>query len=290
MSHNRFRQIARLEKLAEPHLEARRQTELKWRHTLQAVVAHGAILAFLIRHGIPKIDEPLSASCRRVSESNAWRECRERFPWLRRSHDHLDERDERKNEYYSFDPHSRDRASIIGSCLRYAVISTFRGADEKEKLNSVFASAPPWLIWFTFADYTAGFLGLTPPDLSRVTGFARSQANFDLWYGLPSGAFEPTPWANGPENEPLACTNLDLVRSAAQWPERQITSREQKRARTTYVKSQTIKGIDDWPRLIPAKFFEMSPDEALKLLAARSDRQPMWSAGPGPRAKLGSFR
>jgi hypothetical protein len=43
----------------------------------------------------------------------------------------------------------------MGSPLRHAVISSFPGADEKEKLDAVFASAPPWLIWFTFGDYTA---------------------------------------------------------------------------------------------------------------------------------------
>jgi len=44
---------------------------------------------------------------------------------------------------------------------------------EKEKLEQVFASAPPWLIWFTFADYTAELLGLSLPDLSSVAGDAR---------------------------------------------------------------------------------------------------------------------
>ena len=34
------------------------------------------------------------------------------------------------------------------------MISNFPGTDEKEKLNTVFVLAPPWLVWFTFGDYT----------------------------------------------------------------------------------------------------------------------------------------
>ena len=156
-----------MEKQAKPYLEVVHRSELEWQSTLREIVAHAAVLTFLIRYGNPNIGEPLSNACRRVSESDAWKECRQRFPWLKRWHDHLNKTDEDKDEYYSFDPHSRDLALIIGSCLRHAVIATFPGADEKEKLSGVFASAPPWLIWFTFADYTAGVLGLSLPDLSE---------------------------------------------------------------------------------------------------------------------------
>ena len=91
---------------------------------------------------------------------------------------------------------------ITGTYLRHELIARFSGATEKEKLERVFASAPPWLIWFTFADYTAELLGLSQPDLSSVAGFARSKADFDNWYGVPSGAFVPNP--GRATNEPLA--------------------------------------------------------------------------------------
>lgn len=269
-----------MEKLAKPYLDYRRGFEQSWQHKLQDVVAHAAIIAFLIRYGNPQIGEPLSCACQRVSESDAWRECHEKFPSsFNRGH-----------RQYSFDPHNRNRAAIIGVQLRHAVIATFPGSNEKGKLDAAFASAPPWIIWFTFGDYTAGLLGLTLPDLSGVTGFTRSKANFDLWYGLPSDAFEPEPWANGSENEPLARTDLNLVRPTTPLPDHQMTPREQKRARATYLKSHALKRTDDWPTLLPAKLLATAADDFVKLSAPRSDLHPMWSAWPGARAKLGSLR
>ena len=112
------------------------------------------------------------------------------------------------NESFKPDDRSRrypyDRVFTLGFPVRHAVIKALSGADEKEKLSTAFGSTPPWLIWFTFADYTAALLNLTLPDLSSVTGFARSKENFPGWHGLPSGAFEPGPWRNGRDNEPLA--------------------------------------------------------------------------------------
>jgi hypothetical protein len=160
--------------------------------------------------------------------------------------------------YHSFEPHNRDSALLIGMALRHAVISSFPGTDEKEKLGIVFASAPPWLIWFTFADYTAELLGLTLPDISSVTGLARSKANFDRWHGLPNDAFEPSPWANGTENEPLARTDLNLLRPAPHWPDSQMTPRQRRRERAIRSKSHPIKRTDDWPDLLASELLEES--------------------------------
>ena len=131
-------------------------------------------------------------------------------------------------------------------------------------MDAVFASAPPWLIWFTFADYTAKLLGLTLPNLSEVAGFARSKANFDLLYGLPSGAFERRPWPNGPDNEPLARTDLKLlrpdlklVRPDLQRPDSQMTPRERRRARATDRKSHPFDGTGDWPILLSSEFLQL---------------------------------
>ena len=98
--------------------------------------------------------------------------------------------------------------------LRHELLERFSGSNEKEKLEKVFASAPPWLIWFAFGDFTAKLLGLPMPDLATVRNFARSREDFANWYGLPRGAFESRPWSNGFENEQLASTNLDLLHPA----------------------------------------------------------------------------
>ena len=260
MRANRFRQIARVEKLAKFDIEVARATGQKWVMTLQGAVANAAILAFLIRYGNPQIGEPLSCACQQVNKSDAFKECREKFPSLQ----------------HSFNPHNRTRTFIIGMYLRHAVIGTFRGTDEKGKLQAVFETAPPWLIWFTFGDYTAELLGLTLPDLSSVSGFARSEANFELWYGLPCDAFQPSPWPNGPKNEPLARTDLDLVRPATQWPDGQMTPREQKRARAIALKhSDKNRETESWPELLAAKYLEVQPDEARKLFAPRQERHPL---------------
>jgi hypothetical protein len=261
MSQTRFRQIARLEKLAKPYLEVGHRAEREWQRTLRGAAAHAANFAFLIRYGKPTIGEPLSLACRRVSESSAWRECCEKFPVLVRRH-----------REYSFEPHNRDSAVIIGERLRHAVISRFPGADEKEKLDAVFGSAPPWLIWFTFGDFTAKLLDLTLPDLSSVTGFARSESDFHRWWGLPSEAFEPSPWADDPENEPLARTDLNLLRPARQLPDSTMTPREQKRARATYLKSHPTKPTDEWPSLLASELLEMPIDEFIKLASPSGPR------------------
>ena len=251
--------MARLEKLAQPYLKGRRRAEQEWKGTLQGAAAHAAVLAFLIRYGDPKIGEPLSSACQRCRESDAWKECCDKFPSAL-----LNWRGE-----YAFEPYGRDRVTIIGMPLRHAVISRFPGVDEKEKLDKAFASAPPWLIWFTFADYTAALLGLTVPDLSSVIDFARSKAQFDLWWGLPSDGFERRPWPDGPDNEPLAGTDLNLLCPTIAWPDSQMTPRERKRAHATYMKSGPIKGMDDWPSLPSLEHFVSPLPPFLRSLARR---------------------
>jgi hypothetical protein len=270
MSQIRFRQIARLEELAQPYIKRRRQAEEEWQSTRLGAAAHAAILAFLIRYGNPTIDEPLSCAWQRCSESSAWKECCDRFmPLIRRSS---------RDGGYPFKPDNRNSTAIYGWPLRHVLIAYLPGADEKEKLDRVFASAPPWLIWFTFGDYTAKLLGLTLPDLSSVVGFARSKANFDLWYGFPSGAFERRPWPDGPDNEPLAHTDLTLLRPEMERPDNQITPRERRRARAAYMKSHPIKHTDDWPTLLPSEFLEMSFEDQLASIEEhrRKVERPRW--------------
>jgi hypothetical protein len=91
----------------------------------------------------------LSEACRRVTESEAWKACREKFPAA------TDYRYRHESSFYRneslFEPNNRDRVFLLGNPLRHVLLSTLPGADEKDKLNRVFKSAPPWVIWFTFA-------------------------------------------------------------------------------------------------------------------------------------------
>jgi hypothetical protein len=274
MNQNLFRRIARLEKLAKPYLDARQRAEKKWVMTFYEAAAHAAILAFLIRYGNPIVGEPLSTACQRVSESPAWTKFSEEFrhclPRSDKQHLFVPYNEPCEEPYNS--PFKRTRALLIGPPLRHAVLSNFVGADEKEKLEAVFASAPPWLIWFTFADYTAKLLSLALPDFSHETRFARSQENLELWPGLPSGAFEPSRWPNGSKNEPLARTDLSLLRPVPQLPDSPMTPREQKRARATYMKARPIERTDSWPRLLKAELFKLTPHERNEWLRNRNPK------------------
>jgi hypothetical protein len=141
------------------------------------------------------------------------------------------------------------------------VISNFPGADEKEKLDAVFSSAPPWLIWFTFADYTAKLLGLKLPDLSDVRRFERSKENFNCWWGLPSGAFERRSWSSGPNAELLSRTDLSLLGPPTSSGVAPKTSREIRRERAAYMKSLATNQTDDWPQLLAVEIFQGSRRE-----------------------------
>ena len=259
MSASRFRQITRLEKLARPFLEWKSGIEREWQETLRGAAAHAAVLAFLIRYGNPRPEEPLECASQRCAESAAWKECYNEFQEQLRS---------RPNE---FEAHGRDSVSTIGEPLRHFVISSFRGADEKQKLDRVFSAAPPWLLWFTFADYTAALLGLTLPDLSEVSQFMRSKESFDLWWGLPRGAFERKPWRYGMEHEPLARTDLDLLRPAMEQPVKTMTHRELRRERAASMKSEGSQFETPWPHLISADLLKMPWEEKLTLIGRRSD-------------------
>lgn len=190
------------------------------------------------------MDEPLSEACRRFGESEAWKACCEKFPEACRKYE------------YPFEPYNRDRVSIIGEPLRHILLATFPGADEKDKLNRVFKSAPPWLIWFTFADYTAKLLDLNLPDLSTVSGFERSKNIFHGWWGLPESAFECHPWPHGTDGEPLARTDLSLLRLEAR-QDRSITNRERKRALANSARLSPSQRMINWPGLSSEEYLQL---------------------------------
>jgi len=258
VAQTRARQIARLERLAEPYIKQRRQIERKWQEVREGAAAHAAILAFLIRYGSPKIGEPLSNAWQRLRGSDAWKECWDRFPATRFSWEHP----------CIVEPYDRDGVSLLGRFVRHAVISNFPGAVEKQKLNAVFSSAPPWLIWFTFADYTAKLLKLKLPDLSDVRVFERSKENFDCWWGLPSGAFERRSWSYGPDAELLSRTDLTLLGPPTSSGATYITSREKRRKRSVYMKSLPTNQRDEWPDLVAAELLQEMRRGRLRRLRA----------------------
>jgi hypothetical protein len=253
----RSRQIARLEKRALPYIEQRGEMEQQWRQVRRGVVAHATVLAFLVRYGNPQVDEGLSDACRRFAKSEAWKACCEKFPESCKNY-----RDE-----FSFEPYNRDRVFLIGDPLRHILISTFPGTNERDKINRTFRSAPPWLMWFTFADYTAELLGLDLPDFSDVKRFQRSKKMFHGWWGLPQGAFEPRPWPHGADGEPLARVDLRLLQFKTDRDAR-ITNRERKRALATSSEVDFRDKIH-WPELISAEWLQLD-SETKRALCAKS--------------------
>jgi hypothetical protein len=230
------------------NLENARYTSLWWAKVQQGVVAHAVVLPFLLRYGEPQIGEQLSDAFRRFAASKAWKACCEEFPRFSRYAARFRRREDTE---YRFEPYDRGTLTVIGTPLRHIFISSFPGKDEKEKLNLVFRTAPPWLIWFTFADYTATFLGRDLPDLSSVVGFERSKQLFHNWWGYPRTAFERRPWPHDPAREPLARTDLRLLHLKEGQAGR-MTNRDHKRGLATSSAFEFGEKMR-WPRLLWAK-------------------------------------
>ena len=132
----------------------------------EKALAHAVNLSVLIAYGDPKIDEPLSSAWQRCGNNPANPE----------------------SLFVLARPPFNETAAMTAVVLRELVIPSLAGADEKGKLDAVFASAPPWLIWFTFGDFTADTLGLRLPDLSSVTrirapaSYIRPLARVATWH------------------------------------------------------------------------------------------------------------
>jgi hypothetical protein len=255
MNQVRSKQIARLEKRAVPYIKQRKGIAQQLQNLHRGAVAHAAVLAFVVRYGNPQMGEPLSEAYQRVAESEAWKACCEKFPICGyHDNDNL------------FIPCSRGSVSLIGDPLRHVLLSTLPGANEKDKLDRVFRSAPPWLIWFTFADYTAQLLDLNLPDLSTVTGFARSKDIFHDWWGLPKSAFECRPWPDGTDGEPLIRTDLSLLGLGTR-QDAPATTRERKRAQRALANSARSNPSHriEWPGLIPEEWLRLDLEDAISL-------------------------
>ena len=219
----RRQRVARLEKM---YIERVRQfNDLADAVLTEQALAHAVNLSVLIAYGDPKIDEPLSSAWQRCGNNPA-------------NPDGL---------LALARPPFNEAAAKTAVIFRELLIPSLPGADEKEKLDAVFASAPPWLIWFTFGDFTADTLGLRLPDLSSVTRFARPQAIFDRWPALPSGTFKRRPWPDGSDHEPITPEDRELLRKAAGLPNDQMSARERMRALASWAKTPRVKREIKWP-------------------------------------------
>ena len=264
MSQNRFRRIARLELAARPYIGMRDRIQDQSESTRLGAVAHAAVLAFLIRYGDPKIGEPLSCAWQRFEDTDVWKQYCDKWKELKCGR--LDD------NYHTGSPFSRNGVYVMSMELRHELLERFSGSNEKEILEKVFASAPPWLVWFAFGDYTAKLLGLPMPDLATVRHFARSKEDFANWCGLPRGTFESRPWPNGPENEQLASTNF-LLHPARENRNHQMTRRESRRANAAA--NDLAKKPDKWPILFSVNFLTMSNEDQIKLIdQMKSVRDP----------------
>lgn len=222
----RRQRVARLEKMSELYIEQVRQfNDLADAVLAEKALAHAVNLSVLIVYGDPKIDEPLSSAWQRCGNDPA-------------NPDGL---------LTQARPPFNEAAATSAVIFRELLIPNLPGADEKEKLDAVFASAPPWLIWFTFGDFTADLLGLRLPDLSSVTKFARTQAIFDRWPALPRGTFKRRPLPDGSDNEPITPEHRELLRKAAGFPNDQMSARERMRALEFWAKTPGVKREIKWP-------------------------------------------
>lgn len=248
----------------------------RWQNIRHGAVAHATVLGFLLRYGDPGITQPLSEACQRVTESEGWKLYRETMPPRLKFVEYEEQ----------FTPHSRGTVVEIGEVLRHLFISPLPGINEKAKLNAIFESTPAWLIWFTFADYTAAVLGLKVPDLSSVMRFTRSKEAFDRWWGLPKGAFECRPWPKDRESEPLARTDLSLLRPEPAY-DQLMTRRERKRALAA-----SINWTDEWPTLCPLDYLQLVRTDYKSALAQAGDerfvpdkRHPEFCGEMSPQAR-----
>jgi hypothetical protein len=237
----RAKQIARLENRARPFIEQRLGSAERWERVRRGALNHAVMLGFLLRYGEPQIGEPLEEACRRVTESNAWNQYQRIIPPNMTLVGCEDQ----------FAPYSRGAVVEIGEVLRHLFVSRLSGRTEKDKLNAIFKSAPPWIIWFTFADYTAAVLDLETPDLSSVSRFARFRTVFDIWWGLPSGAFERHRWTKGCDIE-LAHIDLGLLRPDP-GQDRSLTRRERKRQIAA-----SFHWPDEWPSTYPLDWLRLA--------------------------------
>jgi hypothetical protein len=223
MSQARRRQVARFEQRAERYSEAIRlaKAHIDAQPLPLEAVVHAINIGLLVL-GNPKIDEPLSMAWIRAMER-----CSEKVSGIPEFTD-------------SFSPFDKIGARFVA----VSFLGRVPGLDEREKFTATFAAAPPWLIYFTYGDYTADLLRITVPDLSSMAKFMRSEETLKRWPALPVGPFERRPRPEGavdPRYEPLTPSERELVRNEMLCLDEKSTPRQRKRALDIYLKYSGAK-------------------------------------------------
>jgi hypothetical protein len=144
---------------------------------VRRAIIHATNLAFLILLGKPVLGEPLWAAWDRTGFKGSGN------PF----------------EYIPGSDIFVCRCKTVAHEIHSSVIPELPDLREKENLDKIFASAPAWLIWFTYGDCTTDVLGLTRPDLSSTSKFVREPEILAYYPVLPSGAFE---YVRAPEAKP----------------------------------------------------------------------------------------
>jgi hypothetical protein len=180
MSGAQFRRIARLEVSLQQKLAkaAKSHEPLK-----TSCFAHVASLCTLFLEADPKIDERLDEAWPRCLDSETWK------AWLD-EHRHSDGFKCRGH----CDPFTERGAMHVAEHFQKHVLPNLPGANEKEKLDAILQTIPPWLLWFTGVDVKAAVLGFEPSNVSSMSSFERSPLSY---MGLPRGRFERRPWPAG---------------------------------------------------------------------------------------------
>jgi hypothetical protein len=166
----------------------------------------------LLLYDNPQIGEPLREAWQRCLQSEAWKELRARHP------DPLDVYG------YEADPFDCAGAKALADYFRQYILPTLPGADDREKLTSVFAKAPLWLLWCAYVDVWGVILGLDVPDFSSKSGYARPMCGSHL----PEESFE---WRRRPDGGEDEFQSFDRARERKQlalWEK--LTPRERMRA------------------------------------------------------------
>ena len=174
--HVRLRQVARLEKLARPYIDRKMKYNKEINECARrdsfVIVAN---LCLLILHGDPKIEESLAAPWERCLSCPAWQSRSEKYNGFKAC------------GWEAGTPFDFCGAAHVSEHFRKYFLPDLPGADEIEKLSSIFDTAPPWLLWFTHGDFCARILGIKVPDLSSVNRFERGEFLIDY---LPTGPFK----------------------------------------------------------------------------------------------------
>jgi hypothetical protein len=183
MNRSQHRRLSRLEKLAQPAIARVRQLDKDLRTQLESKARiHALNFAAITLYGEPRPDESLREAWSRCWRSSIWQgvPC-----WTPDSIPSL--------MSVSLSPFDSLGAASLANHLQTHWMPTLSGADENEKLGPIFANAPPLLIWFTFADWTADFLHIELPDLDAMKNVDRSTADLRCWPCLSAKKFEFRP-------------------------------------------------------------------------------------------------